>query len=420
MLDDSYHELKRSAAPGDRRRDVARVRGEGLGGTQRPTCHRRVHDGTYRAQPSKRARIPKADGRQRLLGIASLEDKIVQQAVKTVLEQIYEEDFVGFSYGFRPGRGCQNALDALWMGIMHGKVNWVLDADIRGFFDNIDHEWMLKFLEHSSRRSTDAARLIRKWLKGGGIRRTANGRRTDGRHAARIGGSRRFWRTCSCTTYLDLWAHRLAESTTHADRRNHRSLCRRFRHGFSIASIRRRTIPTRVGNSVWKSSDFNFTRTRPGSSSSAAMRSSDARNRAEGKPEDVRLLGLHAYLRETRDGAFTVEANSRPPSACAATLARPIKGCVLAGCDGFPAAGGGRMASFRGLAARMVPIPRGAGKLSAAWTQFRNQVKRLWRRTSSRDAADKGRKWTWQQFAPRGQLLGCPKREYFNPIPISD
>ena len=128
--------------------------------------HDRVHRGVYWAQPSKRAWIPKADGRQRPLGIAALEDKIVQQAVKTVLEQIYEEDFLGFSYGFRPRRGCHNALDAVWVGITQRKVSWVLDADIRGFFDAIDHEWMLKFLEHriADRR---VLRLIRKWLRAG-------------------------------------------------------------------------------------------------------------------------------------------------------------------------------------------------------------------------------------------------------------
>ena len=99
-----------------------------------------------RSRPS--AYIPKPDGRQRPLGIAALEDKIVQHAVGTVLNQIHEEDFVGFSYGFRPGRSPHHALDALWMGLMRKKVNWVLDADIRGFFDTIDHGWLRTFVEH--------------------------------------------------------------------------------------------------------------------------------------------------------------------------------------------------------------------------------------------------------------------------------
>jgi group II intron reverse transcriptase/maturase len=100
------------------------------------------------------------------LGIAALEDKIVQQAVVTVLNQIYEEDFVGFSYGFRPGRSQHQALDALWVGIMRKKVNWILDADVRGFFDNLSHEWMVKFIEHriADRR---IVRLIQKWLRAG-------------------------------------------------------------------------------------------------------------------------------------------------------------------------------------------------------------------------------------------------------------
>ena len=164
MLEDSYFELKRMAAPGV---DGVTWHAYGQDLEERiDDLHGRVHCGTYRAQPSKRAWIAKADGRQRPLGIAALEDKIVQYAVKTVLEMIYEEDFLGFSYGFRPGRSCHNALDALWVGITHRKVNWVLDADICGFFDNIDHEWMLKFLEHriADRR---ILRLIRKWLKAG-------------------------------------------------------------------------------------------------------------------------------------------------------------------------------------------------------------------------------------------------------------
>jgi len=164
LLRENYYALKRNAAPGvdgltwseyehgleDRLKDL----------------HGRVHRGAYRAQPSRRVYIPKADGRQRPLGIAALEDKVVQQAVVTILNEIYEVDFRGFSYGFRPGRSPHQALDALNAGIQRKRVNWILDADIRGFFDNMDHEWTMKFIEH---RVADqrVLRLIRKWLKAG-------------------------------------------------------------------------------------------------------------------------------------------------------------------------------------------------------------------------------------------------------------
>jgi group II intron reverse transcriptase/maturase len=128
--------------------------------------HDRIHRGAYRAKPSRRVWIPKPDGRQRPLGIASLEDKIVQQAVLWVLQSIYEQDYLGFSYGFRPGRSQHDALDALSVAMTSKKVNWILDADIEGFFDNIDHEWLIKFLEHrvGDRR---ILRLVRKWLRAG-------------------------------------------------------------------------------------------------------------------------------------------------------------------------------------------------------------------------------------------------------------
>src|ERR1700723_1744742 len=164
LLRDSYYALKRDAAPGV---DGVTWHEYETGLDEKlADLHSRIHRGTYRAQPSKRTYIPKADGRQRPLGIAALEDKVVQQAVVTVLNQIYEEDFVGFSYGFRPGRSQHQALDALWVGIMRKKVNWILDADIRGFFDHLSHEWLVKFIEHrvADRR---ILRLIQKWLRAG-------------------------------------------------------------------------------------------------------------------------------------------------------------------------------------------------------------------------------------------------------------
>jgi RNA-directed DNA polymerase len=128
--------------------------------------HARVHSGTYRALPSRRVFIPKADGKLRPLGIAAIEDKIVQAAVVAILTPIYEAEFLGVSYGFRPGRGQHDALDALTVGIKTRKVNWVLDADISKFFDTISHDWLVKFVEHRI-GDTRIVRLIQKWLKVG-------------------------------------------------------------------------------------------------------------------------------------------------------------------------------------------------------------------------------------------------------------
>lgn len=128
--------------------------------------HGRLHRQAYRALPTRRRYIPKSDGRMRPLGIAALEDKIVQRAVVEVLNAIYEVDFLGFSYGFRPKRSQHDALDALATGITRTKVNWILDADISRFFDTVSHEWLIKFLKHRI-GDTRIIRLISKWLKAG-------------------------------------------------------------------------------------------------------------------------------------------------------------------------------------------------------------------------------------------------------------
>ncbi len=172
-LRESYHSLNKRAAAGV---DGVTWREYGERLEERLTdLHARVHRGSYRAQPGRRVFIPKPDGRQRPLGVAALEDKIVQHAVGVLLSAIYEEDFLGFSYGFRAGRGQHDALDALWVGLMRKKVGWVFDADIRGFFDTIDHGWLMKFVEH---RIADprVLRLIRKWLRAGVLE---GGRRSE-------------------------------------------------------------------------------------------------------------------------------------------------------------------------------------------------------------------------------------------------
>jgi group II intron reverse transcriptase/maturase len=164
LLDEAFFELKQDAAAGvddltwqDYQANLER---------NLEDLHERVQRGAYRALPSRRTYIPKPDGRQRPLAIAALEDKIVQRATVALLNAIYEEDFLGFSYGFRPGRCAHDALDALFVGINSTKVNWILDADIRSFFDEISQQWLVRFLEHriGDRR---IIRVIQKWLKVG-------------------------------------------------------------------------------------------------------------------------------------------------------------------------------------------------------------------------------------------------------------
>ena len=164
LLDEAFFDLKKDAAPGvdglvweDYEKDLGR---------KLVDLHSRVHRGAYRATPSRRVYIPKPDGRQRPLAVAALEDKIVQRATAMVLNAIYEEDFLGFSYGFRPGRSAHDGLDALSFAIARRRVNFIVDADIEKFFDSVSKEWLIEFVKH---RIGDerVIRLIQKWLKAG-------------------------------------------------------------------------------------------------------------------------------------------------------------------------------------------------------------------------------------------------------------
>jgi group II intron reverse transcriptase/maturase len=212
LLKRSYLSLERNSAPGI---DGVKWQAYGEGLEAKLTdLHDRIHKGSYRACPARRTYIPKADGSQRPLSILRLEDKIVQQAVVTVLEAIYEDDFVGFSYGFRPGRGQHDALDALHVGILRRQVHWVLDADIQGFFDAMSHSWIIRFLEH---RIADKRilRLVAKWLKVGVVE---DGRVTRGSRGAPQGA---VISPILANVYLhyvyDLWTHRWRQMKASGD-----------------------------------------------------------------------------------------------------------------------------------------------------------------------------------------------------------
>lgn len=212
LLRESYYSLKRQSAPGIDGMTWAAYETDLE--NRLKALHCRVHQGRYRAQPARRVTIPKADGTQRALSIWCVEDKIVQQAVTTVLNAIYEVDFLGISYGFRPGRSQHDALDALTVGLNRRKVNFVLDADIQSFFDTIDHDWLLTFLKH---RIGDKRllRLIRKWLTVGVENDT--GRERLDRGAPQGAVISPLLANIYLHYVLDLWAHQWRERNAKGD-----------------------------------------------------------------------------------------------------------------------------------------------------------------------------------------------------------
>ena len=257
LLQASFYALKKNAAPG-----VDGIRWQeyegGLEGRLRDLKDR-IHRGAYRAQASRRIYIPKADGRQRPIGIAALEDKIVQQAVVTILNEIYEVDFRGFSYGFRPGRSPHQALDALSVGIQRKRVNWILDADIRGFFDHMSHEW-----DHAV-RPTPGSRpayppadpeMAEGWSE---RRRRMVG--NEGGHATRSGD---FAATGQCLPALRVrsMAGSLAEES--GEGRCHRHSLRPTIWWWGSSTGPKPNVSGRSSRSGWRSSGWNYTPTRRG------------------------------------------------------------------------------------------------------------------------------------------------------------
>jgi len=294
----AYYALKRDAAPG-----IDGETWEHYGAALEDNLadlSERLKRRAYRAKPVKRAYIPKADGRQRPLGIPTLEDKIVQRATVEVLNAIYETDFLGFSYGFRPGRNPHNALDALYAGLLTERVNWVLDADIRGFFEAIDHEWLVKFLEHriADRR---VVRLIQKWLKAGVLE---DGTRTWRDEGTPQGGS---VSPLLANVYLhyvfDLWGQRWRKTQAHGDMIvvryaddfivgfEHRADAERF-----LAELRERFTKFGLELHSEKTRLLEF-----------GPYAAEHRQRAgKGKPETFDFLGFTHICGKKRNGRFTV------------------------------------------------------------------------------------------------------------------
>jgi hypothetical protein len=299
LLAQSFYALRRDAAVGV---DGMSWREYEEGLLQRGSdLHKRLHSGAYRAMPSRRVYIPKADGRQRPLGIASLEDKIVQQAVVTVLNAIYEEDFLGFSYGFRPGRSQHDALDALTVALKGQKVNWILDADITSFFDEIDHEWMLMFLGHriADRRMLG---LICKWLQAGVME---DGRRVAATKGTPQGAVIHCWRISTCTTCWICGQGSGASGMPVAMRLDCRALRGRQRGGFQDAmasSAVSGAVAGTLGQVRFVS--LNASKTRLIEFGRFAAR--NRKKRGLGKPETFDFLGFTHCCSTNRSGGFQI------------------------------------------------------------------------------------------------------------------
>jgi group II intron reverse transcriptase/maturase len=298
-LRSAYLRLKREAAPGVDG-ETWRHYGEALEENLRDLSQR-LQRGAYRAKPVRRAYIPKGDGRQRPLGVTALEDKIVQRAAVEVLNAIYETDFLGFSYGFRPGRSPHHALDALYTGLLTRNVNWVLDLDIGGYFDSISHEWLVKFMEHriADRR---VVRLIQKWLNAG-VRE--DGKRTRMEEGTPQGGSASPLLANIYLHYVfDLWVQAWRRKRAHGD-----VIVVRFADdivlGFQVRSDAERFWAELKERFQKFALELHPDKTRLLEFGPYAVK--NRKGRGEGKPETFNFLGFtHICGKKRSNGRFTV------------------------------------------------------------------------------------------------------------------
>ena len=375
-LREAYLALKRDAAPGVDG-ETWRAYGQELE-TNLKDLSSRLARGVYRAKPVKRAYVPKADGRQRPIGIPVLEDKIVQRSAVQVLNAICETDFLGFSYGFRPGRSAHMALDALAFGIQTKKVSWLLDADIRGFFDTLNHEWLMKFVEQ---RVADprVVRHIQKWLNAGVMEEA---RRVKQEQGTPQGGS---ISPLLANLYLhyvfDLWADHWRKTQSHGDviivryaddfvvGFQHESDARRF-----LEDLRERFRKFNLELHAEKTRVIEFGR----------FASERRAKRGKGKPETFNFLGFTHACDRTRKGRFIVlrQTMARRMQAKLADLKGTLRRRMH-----LPVTEVGRwLAQVLTGHYQYFGVPRNYTALDC----FRDRVRRLWHRTLNR-RSQKGR-----------------------------
>jgi RNA-directed DNA polymerase len=396
----AYFSLKREAAAGV---DGERWRhyGEQLEDNLRALADR-VKRGVYRAKPVRRVYIPKADGRQRPLGVTALEDKILQRATVEVLNAIYETDFLEFSYGFRPGRSQHHALDALYVGLLRGKVNWVLDLDIRGFFDSIDHGWLVKFVEHriADRR---VVRLIQKWLNAGVLE---DGQRMRMKEGTPQGGSAS---PLLANIYLhyafDLWVRAWSRKQATGA-----MVVVRYADDVVLGFQRKadaERMYQELGERLGKFGlELHPDKTRLLEFGPFAQE--NRKRRGQGKPETFNFLGLTHICGQTRAGRFTVLRQTMRQRLQAklgevkAELRRRLH-------DRVPAVGKWLRAVVEGHF-RYYGVPTNY----AALALFRSQVEWLWRRALARRSQHPMR---WGR-ARRIFNRWLPKPRIYHPYPL--